>query len=54
MSRTSTSNAPWYVVPSNKKWSRNLVVARVIVSALEALHMKYPKLAVDATAIDLR
>ena len=43
LSRTSTKHAPWYVVPSNKKWYRNLVVASVIVEALEGLGMTYPE-----------
>jgi PPK2 family polyphosphate:nucleotide phosphotransferase len=43
LSRTSTKHAPWYVVPSNKKWYRNLVVASVIVEALERLGMTYPE-----------
>jgi PPK2 family polyphosphate:nucleotide phosphotransferase len=43
LSRTSAKHAPWYVVPSNKKWYRNLVVASVIVEALEGLGMKYPE-----------
>ncbi len=43
LSRTSTKHAPWYVVPSNRNWYRNLVVASVIVDALERLHMKFPE-----------
>ena len=43
LSRTSTDYAPWYVVPSNKKWYRNLVVATVLVKALEKLDMTYPE-----------
>ena len=39
---TSTPHAPWYVVPSNRKWYRNLVVGTVLVSALEALDMQTP------------
>ena len=38
----STEYAPWYVVPANKKWYRNLVVARTIADTLEALNPKYP------------
>jgi PPK2 family polyphosphate:nucleotide phosphotransferase len=40
--RTSTDSAPWYVVPANRKWYRDLVVARVLVDALEALKLSYP------------
>lgn len=43
LSKTSTEWAPWYVVPSNRKWYRNIVVATVIVNTLEGLNMKYPK-----------
>jgi len=42
LSRTSTEWAPWYVVSSNRKWHRNLVVAEVVIAALENLDMRYP------------
>ena len=42
MSKTSTDYAPWYVVPANRKWYRNLVISHVIIEALEGLNMKYP------------
>ena len=42
LSRTSTPWAPWYVVPADHKWYRNLVVATVLVDTLEGLHMDYP------------
>ncbi|MDJ0953420.1 MAG: polyphosphate kinase 2 family protein [Acidimicrobiia bacterium] len=42
LSRTSTEYAPWYIVPANSKWYRNIVVAETIVSALAGLDMKYP------------
>jgi PPK2 family polyphosphate:nucleotide phosphotransferase len=38
----STANSPWYVIPANKKWYRNLVVARTIADTLEALNPQYP------------
>ncbi len=38
----STGHAPWYVVPANKKWYRNLVVARTIADTLEAMYPRYP------------
>jgi PPK2 family polyphosphate:nucleotide phosphotransferase len=38
----STPYAPWYVIPSNKKWYRNLVVARTIADTLEAMGPNYP------------
>ncbi len=38
----STEYAPWYVVPANKKWYRNLVIARTIVDTLEAMDPQFP------------
>jgi PPK2 family polyphosphate:nucleotide phosphotransferase len=45
--RCSTDEAPWYIVPSNKKWFRNFAVSRILVETLEELKMKYPKPTVD-------
>lgn len=44
LERTSTDLAPWYVVPSNHRWYRNLVVSSVLVEALESLHLRWPPL----------
>jgi PPK2 family polyphosphate:nucleotide phosphotransferase len=40
---TSTEWAPWYVVPSDHKWFRNLVVARVVAATLKAMDPKWPR-----------
>jgi polyphosphate kinase 2 (PPK2 family) len=42
LSKCSTPWAPWYVIPSNRKWYRNLVVSQTIVQTLENLDMRYP------------
>jgi len=42
LSRCSTPWAPWYIVPANHKWYRNLVVSNIIVETLEKLGMRYP------------
>jgi PPK2 family polyphosphate:nucleotide phosphotransferase len=42
LSETSTAAAPWYLVPANHNWFRNLVVASVIVDKLKELNMQYP------------
>lgn len=42
MSATSTDCAPWYIVPANRKWYRNLVVADRIVNVLENMKLKTP------------
>jgi PPK2 family polyphosphate:nucleotide phosphotransferase len=47
LSRCSTEYAPWFVIPANHKWFRNLAVARIVVEHLEQLNMNYPKPTVD-------
>jgi PPK2 family polyphosphate:nucleotide phosphotransferase len=42
INETSTEHAPWYVVPANKKWYRNLVVARTIADTLESMDPQFP------------
>jgi PPK2 family polyphosphate:nucleotide phosphotransferase len=43
LSKTSTKHAPWYIVPANRKWFRDLVISTVLVDTLEGLKMKYPE-----------
>ena len=47
LTRCSTERAPWFVIPSNKKWFRNLAVSRIIVETLENLDMKFPPPCID-------
>lgn len=42
ISRCNTQAAPWIIVPSNRKWYRNLVVVQSIVEALEDMNPQYP------------
>jgi len=42
INETSTGYAPWYVIPANKKWYRNLVIARAIADTLEAMDPQFP------------
>jgi PPK2 family polyphosphate:nucleotide phosphotransferase len=51
LSRCSTPWAPWYVVPADHKWYRNLVVSQAIVEALEKLDLRYPPPLPDADSI---
>ena len=51
LSRCSTAHAPWFVIPSNHKWFRNLAVARIVVEHLEGLGLAYPKSTVDLARI---
>jgi PPK2 family polyphosphate:nucleotide phosphotransferase len=47
---TSSPDAPWHVVPADKKWFTRLVVARTIVNKLEELNPQFPK--VDGAALE--
>ena len=51
LERCSTDHAPWYVIPSNHKWFRNLAVSRILADTLDDLRMKLPKPTVDLDAI---
>lgn len=51
LSRTSTEIAPWYIIPSNRKWYRNAVIASVIRDTLVKLGLKYPAPAWDLTGV---
>jgi PPK2 family polyphosphate:nucleotide phosphotransferase len=51
LTRCNTKGAPWYVVPANHKWYRNLVVARAVVETLRDLHMQYPEPAIDLSKV---
>jgi PPK2 family polyphosphate:nucleotide phosphotransferase len=42
LSRCSTAWAPWYVIPANRKWFRNLAVTEILADTLEALDPRYP------------
>jgi polyphosphate kinase 2 (PPK2 family) len=49
--KTSTNYAPWFVIPSNEKWFRDLAVSQIIIRTLENLDMKLPEPAVDIARI---
>jgi PPK2 family polyphosphate:nucleotide phosphotransferase len=47
LSHCSTKHAPWFIIPANHKWFRNLAVARIVVEHLEAMHLAFPEPSVD-------
>lgn len=51
LSKCSTRCAPWYVIPSNHKWFRNLAVSQIIADALEDMRLELPKPTVDIEEI---
>ncbi|MCG6870203.1 MAG: polyphosphate kinase 2 family protein [Gammaproteobacteria bacterium] len=51
LSKCSTEHAPWFIIPSNHKWFRNLAVSKIVTETLESLHMKFPEPTVDIDQI---
>jgi PPK2 family polyphosphate:nucleotide phosphotransferase len=45
--KCSTRRAPWYIIPANKKWFRNLSVSHIIAETLEDMRMKFPPPTID-------
>lgn len=53
LSNTSTDFAPWYIIPSNRKWYRNLVIGSTLVETLKKLNMEYPQPEEDLEGITI-
>jgi len=51
LSHCSTKYAPWFAVPSNHKWFRNLAVSQIVADALDDMNLKLPKPTVDLKEI---
>ena len=51
--KTTTEHAPWYIIPGDRKWYRNLVVARIMVDVLRGLKMDFPKVSWDPASVKI-
>jgi PPK2 family polyphosphate:nucleotide phosphotransferase len=51
--KTSARHAPWFVIPADHKWYRNLAISKILVDALSGLKLEYPKAAFDPSGIKL-
>lgn len=51
LERCSTARVPWYVIPSNHKWFRNLAVSQIVCEAMEGMKLQMPKPTVDLDQI---
>jgi PPK2 family polyphosphate:nucleotide phosphotransferase len=47
----TSEKAPWFVIPADNKWLRDLVISQIVADYLEGLHMQLPKPSVDIEAI---
>jgi polyphosphate kinase 2 (PPK2 family) len=48
---TSTEHAPWYIVPADSKTNRNLLISKLLLSALKSMELKYPPVPADYKSI---
>jgi PPK2 family polyphosphate:nucleotide phosphotransferase len=53
LSTTSRKHAPWFVIPADNKWYRNVAISAILVDAMKVLKLTYPEATVDATEIKL-
>ena len=53
IARTSTEDAPWYVVPADHKWYRNWAVSRIVIETLEDMDPRYPAPAEDLDGVTI-
>ncbi len=51
LTRTSSPWAPWYIIPANRKWYRNLLISSIIIDTLRGFGMRYPEPAFDPAGI---
>jgi polyphosphate kinase 2 (PPK2 family) len=51
MAATSTKHAPWYVIPSNHKWFRNLAISLIVSDTMDKIGLKVPPTHVDIADI---
>ncbi|UCF15867.1 MAG: polyphosphate kinase 2 family protein [Phycisphaerales bacterium] len=49
--RCSAACAPWFVIPADKKWFRNLAVSQILLDSMESLNMKFPETTCDIDSI---
>lgn len=52
--RTSTKHAPWYIIPANHKWFRNLAISTIVAESIEAMKLELPPARVDLDDIRRR
>jgi polyphosphate kinase 2 (PPK2 family) len=47
ISRCSTPEAPWHIVPANRKWYRDYIISKTVVKAMEGMKLRWPKPHID-------
>jgi len=54
LARCSTAHAPWYVIPADRKWFRNLAVSEILLKELDGLPLRFPPASFDPTKVRIR
>lgn len=54
LTRCSTDWAPWYVIPADQKWFRNLAISHILAAEMQKLPLRFPALTIDPTKVRLR
>ena len=54
LSKCSKRHAPWYVIPANHKWFRNLAISQILADTLEDMRPEYPPTKIDVSKIKVR
>ena len=53
INKCSTDESPWYIIPANKKWFRNVLISKVLVETIEAMNLTYPQTDLDPSQIKI-
>ncbi|MBB5063733.1 polyphosphate kinase 2 family protein [Granulicella mallensis] len=53
LQHTSPKHAPWFVIPADNKWYRNVAISQILVDAMKGLKLEYPKPTFDPSGIKL-
>lgn len=51
LSNTSAKHAPWFVIPADHKWYRNIAISEIILDAMEQMDLKYPEPTIDVSTL---
>jgi PPK2 family polyphosphate:nucleotide phosphotransferase len=54
LTKCSTATAPWYIIPADHKWFRNMAISQIIAQTLGDFHMKFPKPAFDLSRYKIK
>jgi len=54
LAKCSTDYAPWYVIPANHKWFRNVAISEILVHEFEKLKMKFPEPRYDISKLKIK